>query len=282
MSSTQEKKIKRQILVLYDFSSTSENALAHGISMCKALKSSLTIVFPFIKSDSQDRRNELKKALREKITQLIAQTQLEIQAFAPDKPIYSFYRPLYEKVEGIMYVIGIQGKHFACGIRMKMFLKMVRNSRIPWLTVPASAAVNSFSHVILPLSYNRQVKEKIAWASYFHRLNQSAIHAIVPSAKDGFIKIGIYKNTEFLKKMYASLEIYYKLIVTDKNIHDITGYALSYASEHNAAPLITLVTPRPDLFDVLFGAPERKTIMNQHNIPVLCINPLDDMYVVCS
>jgi hypothetical protein len=282
VTASEEKRTKRQILVLFDFSKTSENALLHGIRLSLVLKSSLTIVFPFIQSMKNEERNQLKQSLAMRIAQISRETHIEIQAFAPDKSIQSFYRPLYEKVEGIMYVLGIEGRKFACGIGMNLFLKMVRNSKIPWLTVPPEAPVNNYTHVVLPLSYNRQVKEKIAWASYFHRLNHSAIHALVPKAKDGFIKIGIFKNTEFLKKMYTSLEIYYKLILTEKNIHDIDEYALNYALIHNAAPVIILVTPRPDIFDLLFGAKERKLIQNNKQIPLLCINPLDDMYVVCS
>lgn len=282
MATTEVKKIKRQILVLFDFSKTSENALLHGIKLSQVLKSSLTIVFPLIKTMKDDDRASLKQSLGNRIAQLNAETSIEIQAFAPDKKIKSFYRALYEKVEGIIYLIGIEDGKFACGIGMRLFLKMVRNSKIPWMSVPHDAPVNAYTHVVLPLSYNRQVKEKIAWASYFHRLNQSAIHALAPKAKDGFIKIGIYKNTEFLKKMYSSLDVYYKLIPTEKNIHEIDDYALQYAVEHNAAPVIILVTPNPDIFDLLFGATERKLIMNNNQIPVLCINPLDDMYVVCS
>ncbi len=282
MSDKEEKKIKRQIIVLFDFSASAENALKHGIQMCKVLKSGLTITFPLIKNMSNEKREEMKQQLAHIVTHLQQNTELDVQAFAPSQPLKKFYKPLYEKIEGIMIVAGIEGKNFVCGMTMQQYLRCVRNSRIPWLAVPPSAPVNDYTHIVLPLSYSRQTKEKIAWASYFHRLNQSAIHALTPVAKDGFIKTGIYKNTEFLKKMYNSLEVYYKLIPTDKNIHHIDPYAIDYALEHSAAPVIILVSPRPDIFDIVLGAAERKIILNSENIPVLCITPLDDMYVVCS
>jgi hypothetical protein len=278
----EKKKVKRRILVLYDFSPSAENALRHGLKMCAVLRSHLTLVFPLIHGMTTGERSERKTALSSLITEIRREYDIEADAFAPEQPLKNFFRPLYEKVEGIMIVAGISGKEFVCRIRMNQFLKMVRRSRIPWLTVPETAPVNDYNHIVLPLSYNRQSKEKTAWASYFHRLNQSAIHALVPVAKDGFIKTGIYKNTEFLKKMYSTLDIYYKLIPTEKNIHQIDPFAIEYAVEHTAAPVIVLVTPRPDLFDLLSGAVERKIIMNTRNVPVLCINPLDDMYVVCS
>lgn len=279
---TDKKQVKRQIIVLYDFSSSAENALQHGIKMCSVLKSHLTLVLPALKGSTPEKLQEMKQMLGQLVTRLQNQHEFDVQAFAPDKPVQKFFRPLYEKIEGIMFVCGIVENHFVCGITMNRFLRLVRRSRIPWLAVPHGAPVNDNNHVVLPLSYNRQTKEKIAWASYFHRLNKSAIHALVPEAKDGFIRTGIFKNTEFLKKMYSTLEIYYKLINTGKNIHQIDPYAIDYAVEHSAAPVIVLVTSRPDIFDIVFGAVEKKIIMNPQNVPVLCINPLDDMYVVCS
>jgi len=278
----EEKKVKRRILVLYDFSPSAENALRHGLRMCAVLRSHLTLVFPLIPGMNSGERTGKKTALSSLITDIRNEYDLEVDAFAPEQPLKKFFRPLYEKVEGIMIIAGITGRNFVCGMTMSQLLRMVRRSRIPWLTVPENAPENDYNHVVLPISYNRQSKEKIAWASYFHRLNQSAIHALVPVAKDGFIKTGIYKNTEFLKKMYSTLDIYYKLVVTKKNIHQIDPFAIEYAVEHSAAPVIVLVTPRPDLFDLLSGAVERKIIMNAQNVPVLCLNPLDDMYVVCS
>ncbi len=278
----EKPKVKRQIITLVDFSPSSENALLHAIQMCRVLKSHLTLVLPLHRTSDPTERQELKNKLAALVGTLQKEYEFEVQAFAPENRLKRFFRPLYEKIEGIMFVCGIVEDGFVCGISMKGFLRLVRKSRIPWLTIPPDAPVNDYTQVVLPLSYNRQTKEKIAWASYFHRLNQSAIHALVPMAKDGFIKTGIYKNTEFLKKMYTTLEIYFKLIVTGKNIHQIDPWAIDYAIEHNAAPVIILVTPRPDLFDLLSGVVEKNIILNPQHVPVLCINPLDDMYVVCS
>jgi len=281
VSQQEQKKQSRQVIVLYDFSSSSQNGLNHAIAMCKVLKAGLTIVYPLTK-DSTELRAQRKAQLAGVIAAIETNNGIQVQAFAPDKALKSFIIPLYEKIEGIMIVVANEGKNFVCGITMKHFLGLVRKSRIPWLAIPVHAVMNDYNHIVLPLSYNRQTKEKIAWASYFHRLNKSAIHVLSPLGKDGFIKTGIYKNTEFLKKMYASLEVYFKLIQTEKSIHDIDSYAIDYAVEHSAAPVVVLVTPRLDIFDMLFGAAERKIIMNDKNVPVLCLTPLDDMYVVCS
>jgi len=35
------------------------------------------------------------------------------------------------------------------------------------------------------------------------------------------------------------------------------------------------------LFDYIAGPPEKTLIVNKFQIPVLCINPRDDLYVMC-
>ncbi len=267
---------------MYDYSLPAENALKHGLKMCTVLKSNLTLVFPLLKKMTELRRNELKNKLQTLVTNLQKEHEFEVQAYAPDKPIGKFIKPLYEKIEGIMIITGTYRNNFSCGLVIRNVLRQIRRSRIPWLFVPSAAPLNEYNHVILPVSYLRQTKEKIAWASYFHRLNQSAVHVLVANSKDKYIKQGIINNIEFLKKFFDKLNVFYKIIKTTKNIHQIDAYAIEYAAEHSAAPVVILVSSGYDIFDLLFGTDEKKIIMNNYNIPVLCINPLDDMYVVCS
>lgn len=277
----QPKKIKRNIILLYDFSESAEHALHHAISLSYALKSGLVIACPQVVMKNIN-NDEVRHMLARRTDDLRKQQGIDVQAFVLPGSVKSFFKPLYEKVEGIVIVTGVVNQGFVCGIKMTAFLKMVRRSRIPWLTVPIDAPVTPYTHIVVSVSYSRQNKEKVAWASYFHRLNKSTIHALTPQGKDGFIKTGIRNNTDFLKKMYATLEVYYKLVPTDKNIHQIDDFAIEYAVEHSAGLLIALVTPRPDIFDLLTGAVERKLILNVMNMPILCLNPLDDMYVVCA
>jgi len=277
----ENKKVLRRIILLYDFSAASDNALRFALKMSEVLKSELAILNIFSRKDKQN-IDDNKLKLQTIINDLKNSYSFEIEGFVIEEEIHKIFKAFYERYEGIMIVVGINGKNFTNGISFKKYLKMVRQSKIPWLSVPEKAEIGDFSKIVLPVSYTRQNKEKIAWASYFYRLNKSIIFALTAKAKDGFIKIGVNNNTIFLKKMYHTLEIEYNVIPTEKNIHDIDNHALDYALQNNAALIIALVSTRPDIFDILFGPNERKLIINQQNIPVLSINPLDDMYIICN
>lgn len=277
----ENKKVLRRIILLYDFSTASDNALKFALKMSEVLKSELAVLNVFSSKAKNDvKENKLK--LQTKINELMSNYSFDIEGFVIEGDVQKIFKVFYEKYEGIMIVVGISGKNFTNQISFKGFLKMVRNSKIPWLSVPENAQIGDFSKIVLPVSYTRQNKEKIAWASYFYRLNKSIIYALPATAKDGFIKIGVKNNIIFLKKMYQTLDVEYEIIPTEKNIHQIDDFALEYAMENNAALIIALVSTRPDIFDILFGPNERKLIINQQNIPVLSINPLDDMYIICN
>lgn len=277
----ENKKVLRRIILLYDFSAASDNALKFALKMSEVLKSELAVLNVFSSKAKNDvKENKLK--LQTKINELKSNYSFDIEGFVIEGDVQKIFKVFYEKYEGIMIVVGISGKNFTNQISFKGFLKMVRNSKIPWLSVPENAQIGDFSKIVLPVSYTRQNKEKIAWASYFYRLNKSIIYALPATAKDGFIKIGVKNNIIFLKKMYQTLDVEYEIIPTEKNIHQIDDFALEYAMENNAALIIALVSTRPDIFDILFGPNERKLIINQQNIPVLSINPLDDMYIICN
>lgn len=276
-----DKKVLRRIVLIYDFSISANNALNFALKMCEVMKSELAILNVF-NEKLNNVVSENKLNLQAKIEELKSNFSFEIEGFVIEGDVQKIFKAFYEKYEGIMIVLGISGKDFTNDISFKKFLKMVRQSKIPWLTVPEKAEIGDFSKVVLPVSYTRQNKEKIAWASYFYRLNKSVIFALTASAKDGFIKIGVKNNVLFLKKMYKTLDVEFEIISTEKNIHDIDNYSIEFASTQNAGLVIALVSTRPDIFDLLFGPNERKLIINKKNLPVLSINPLDDMYIICN
>lgn len=274
------KKVKRRIILIYDFSDSANNALRFAVKLCEVLKSELLILN--IQKNKDFKTNDNKILLYELISNLKQSYNFDIEGLVINGKIKKIFVALYEKYEGIMFVVGQNNKHFTNQISFKLFLNLVRNSKIPWLSIPENAELGDFSKIVLPISYTRQNKEKIAWASYFYRLHNTTINAVSAQGKDGFIKIGISNNVLFLKKMYNTLEVEYNVLPTEKTIHEITNYSLEYANQINAALTIELISNSPDIFDLLFGPQERNFIFNNFKIPVLCINPLDDMYVICN
>lgn len=277
-----DNKNSRQIIIVYDFSSTSENALLHSILLCQCLKTNLTLVFPKCKNISSIEYNNFKVNLKEKIFKIEQTTGLRVQAFAPNKPLSTFYKALYQKVEAIMYVIGFNNENFSTGLKLSSVLRMIHKSHIPWLLVPSNASIVDYKNIVLPLSYTREEKEKIAWASYFYRLNKSTIHVLVPTAHDKYLQKGINVNLQFLHKLFDSIDTKFNQHLLSISFYDVNEYAVSFAHQNNYAPVMIMISKQNDIFDFLFGIKERPIIYNEFNIPTLCLSSHMPMYIICS
>ena len=132
------------------------------------------------------------------------------------------------------------------------------------------------------MGYQKQEKEKILWASYFGRIYGSQIHIVMPEASDQFFKTGIRSNVQAMSKLYSNADISHQVVPVKANIHKAPDKAIEYSAEIQAGAYIILTTLRPDIFDFFGGSDELHAIRNAWSMPVLCINPRDDLYVLCN
>jgi hypothetical protein len=85
-----------------------------------------------------------------------------------------------------------------------------------------------------------------------------------------------------MNKLYSNSEVGYQLVPVSANIHQAPLRAIEYSAEIQAGAFIILTTLRPDIFDFFGGSDDLHAIRNSCSMPVLCINPRDDLYVLCN
>jgi hypothetical protein len=167
--------------------------------------------------------------------------------------------------------------------RHKSALKLIQKSRIPCvvtgLTLPSEDA---YKNVVLPLDSLRQSKEKSLWAGYFSRFYKATVHVLIASYRDDYYQNKVFRNLNFTQKIYANLEIEYQIHNVGELKQDIDEFALSYAPKVNGTLILVMTTRFFTLFDLFLGPPELNVIANSQDIPVMCINQRDDLYVLCT
>jgi hypothetical protein len=170
--------------------------------------------------------------------------------------------------------------------------KWIRKSRVPVFIVgnfePNS---NDYQQVVLPLDIHCQEKELALWASYFPTYFQKncphipkenlLIHIIYNHYKDEFLNKKVQNNIDFVVKMFGNLEVSYKLHPLTKvgNIHTL---GLTFAKKTGNSILLYLIPEHYSLVDLIFGPVANKLLCNKENIPVLCLNPREDIFVLCQ
>ena len=138
--------------------------------------------------------------------------------------------------------------------------------------------------VALRIDYNRESKEKLIWASYFARFNGSRLHVMHETYNDSGLRGKFDNNMLFLDKFFSGLGIGYEKedLASTANFPDRNAIRQASTKGYDLMVCLTTDTRELDFLDFFIGAQETRTIRNKQKLPVLFINPRDDIYVLCD
>jgi hypothetical protein len=180
-----------------------------------------------------------------------------------------------EQYDGILLVLTSE--------KVKSKLPALQRSQIPFLFVKGSISnYLEYKHVALPVDFRKVMKDTSLWASYFGRFNHSAISVLSASEKDKEGAHGIKKNLKFIEKLLYKLHLDVNFKTTEKGSFGLPFEALDQCKKNGQDLLIIPSSKNISLIDLIVGLPETKIIKKAGQIPVLCINPKRDMYILCD
>jgi hypothetical protein len=165
----------------------------------------------------------------------------------------------------------------------KELLRNFADCKVAYLTVQEPMRdPKGIQNVALSVDFKKQAKEKFIWSSYFARFNGSNIHALYYDYKDDALKRSWYDNMRFLQKLYTALNITFAPhVIPDKSTFEDVN-ALRYCSQEHYDLLISLTTDERDALEFFIGTQEQYIITNSQHLPILFLNPRDDLYVICD
>jgi len=271
------------ITVIADDSFLGFTAVEHGIMLAKVFQASLSVManfgFAFGSPDQHHIPDDslFLQNIREAVSG-VDKCQVVTDYIFPE----TLFRYADEH-NTAMFVIGVSGGK-DCFFTVKNAIKLIRESRFPVMVVKYAVAKeerdNWYKNILLPLDIERQNKEKALWAGYFSRFYGSNIHILYPKYKDEGLAKLVNDNIAFVEKLYENLEINYEKHETNPQNY-LDAYALEFAPQVEAGASVIMMTRYYTLGDVLTGPRERK-IIGKSDLPILCINQRDDLYVLCT
>lgn len=162
-------------------------------------------------------------------------------------------------------------------------LRLFKECKIAYLTVQ-TALRSRYQEVGYGVDFRKESKEKLIWASYFARFNHSRLHMLHYDYSDEGLRGKWQNNVRFMNKFFKSVGVSCDaLVVTGRALFPETRVCAAAAEQH-CDLLISVTTDTRDL-DILewfAGVAEQRTIHNAHKLPVLYLNPRDDIYVLCD
>ena len=266
------------ITVIADDSAFGRTAAQHGVQLAEVFQASLTVMANF-DLHLPDKPSIPGKEFIDELQNIIlnAKNGQVITDYVFPETLFRYA----DEHNTAMFVIGVDKNAKEGFFNVKKAIKLIRQSRFPVMTVTTNHTdTTCYKHILLPLDIERQNKEKALWAGYFSRFYGSVIHILYPKYKDeGLVKL-VHDNVAFVEKLYENLEITYEKHETQPHNY-LDAYALEFAPQVNAGASVIMMTRYYTLADVLTGPRERK-IIGSSELPILCINQRDDLYVLCT
>lgn len=162
-------------------------------------------------------------------------------------------------------------------------LKNFYTSRIAYFLIDQDYKKTvKYDSVLLTIEHFRESKEKILWASYFGRFASSELTLYYHFYRDDFYRRQLRFNIAFAKRMFDNFSLYYNYYQS-RNLKEFVDHqAIRFAHEEDYDLIISQTTKNRDWTNLLFGLKERKTMLNNHGMPILFVNPREDLFVLCE
>ncbi len=286
-----KEKKKQQILVPHDFSDACICAVSYGIAMAKIFRCEITLVHVISEkknasrnTDNNTKEDEARARLATIAATIQASHNIIANAYIFKGEVADILNGIIEKINAIVLVTGLNtvNRKAQDYFSPSKLVSDYRELRIPLLIVQNKMPdADAFRHIILPVDFTPESKEKASWAGYLGRLHNSFITVVHTEYRDGFFMVQLRNNLLLVKKLFDTLKTLYDFHKTDKLKYDIDRYALSYAKMKGAGLILITATKDWGVDDFLLGPAEKRIITNEDQLPVLMVNPRDDLFVPC-
>jgi nucleotide-binding universal stress UspA family protein len=256
---------KNILLVTWDFTEVSENALMHALKLSRNVNNKIRLVH-VIKPGNNLLLNEAEGKLKD-------QYRITLDSIILEGNLYSAITN-YIKDSDINMVI--MGTHGIKGIQKYLgssALKVIIGSSVPFIVVQGKPEnMDRFTDIVFPIDFKSENKEKLRWAIYLGKYFNSKVHLFKAPVSDSSLLKKVNINLNFAIRFLIQNNLDYE-IHTARTSNNFGKEILTFSKEINADLILITTTKHISVFDYLFGAPEQYIIANPSRIPVMCVNP---------
>jgi len=271
-------KTSRSILVIWDFTQKSKDALQHAVQLSQVSNSPLILLHVihhtsiFGKSSLVETlQKECEEKIETEATQIKKQFGIEISWQVSIGKIGRITRQIVLD-KNISLVVSPEHYNTRNKIlRMPTILKKcLKNIQIPFIATDKTPVHSKYIEIVVPLDYDKKFKETVQWLVYLSKVYKCNINLIKPFYSDQGKKKMMANNIFFSKKIFDSNNIIYGIKTAKKKkpfVQEVYNF-----SDTIDADLIMIIADKYNAY-----LSEDKLHKNS-KAPLMCLSPKRRVY----
>ncbi|MDA0931153.1 MAG: universal stress protein [Bacteroidetes bacterium] len=273
------------IVVPYDFTPEADSAVNHASSMAKVGNDKVALIH-ILNSESRSiikKKGITEVQLRDKLSQICVEntnsngveTIFEIR----EGSIFTSISEFVNEEKADLVVLGTHGVYGMQRFLGADVLRILEGCHAPGIVVQMKAPdAEGYSSIVVPVDENKFGKNKLAYASAVAKYFDAAICIYADYSSDKALSANIANNVRFAKELFEKNGVKVNVVQHEEAKGDFPKAVVRHATAI-AADLI-VISSRPDevnIVDLFFGRTEEELINNEAMIPVMCVNPHQDL-----
>lgn len=265
------EKLKKSIMVTWDFSPVSESALKHAFKITSNVKYNI-ILFHIVNETGEiapaeeklkQRAEEIRKDHNEEVGILVRQGKLF-------KEISDYVSEEDNNVD--MVIMGTHGMKGSQKLFGSWALKVIAGSAVPFIVVQKDPVQEQYKNIVFPIDFKSENKEKLTWAIFLGKYFNSRVHLYKNPLGDKDLQKRMNINLNFAIRFLIQNNIEYEIHEAPKG-GNFQKDILAFSKKVMADLILITTTKHITKADFIFGAKEQYLIANEEAIPVMCVNP---------
>ena len=274
--------VKKVVLVPWDFTEDSNNALLHAIQLATTAENEImllhilprTLIYQFFnQKGSQKEIHDTRKKLEAVVEDIYVKYNFRPQTLVLEGHPRKLVKDLITTGDLDINLI-VSSKIYNYGkkeYQAPNFLKnmVFKDFNVPFIIIDGPPAHSHYIEIVVPLDHDRKYKETVHWIIYLSKYYKCNINLIKPFIYDEGKKKHMANNIYFTKKMLDGNKIIYG-IKTAKKKSDFQEEVFKFAQNIDS-DLILIMADKYDVY-VQNNKPGTTTV------PVMCVNPRTRKY----
>ena len=259
----------RPIIVPWDFSAVAKNAFMHAVNFAKTLSGHIILLhIAHDEKEIEEKQKELSASAAELEKEFSVKPDTVVQAGS----IFTAIGEVATESKAQMIIMGTHGVKGSQKLLGSKAVKVVVSSRIPFLIVQDKPEEGKVERILMPIDFKKENKEKANWIYQISTDFHAKVTIFKSNPKDKGFKRKLSSNMKYIENYLKTHDIDYD-IVASQGKKSFKEEVVDYAKSESFDMILIMATRDIKWSDYLFGAPEQYIIANEHNIPVMCINP---------